>query len=622
MPTTLANISNNDPGATSTSPTSKGSVAQSDSDEKKTVRLHITPFNPALSKIYLPPSLLPLAQNISYHSVETFPEKGFGYVELPVMEAQKLKKKLNGSTLKGSKVRIEDAKPEKRKVSEDVSEVKDEEERPKKRSKKAKKENGVLDGTELPDDRKVKRGWTEPPTKNKKEKREKKSKDKEKGKEKKPRKESKYTKDPELLFKAKLTPVAAAEVSAKEKKDKKKEKKKSKAAKEVVVHEFEKNIKQPSFLKQTAVSTEKKPAVEYINGQGWVDEDGNVVEAEIGKVRNRRLLELVDPMPAKSTSEKQQSSTPSPKSSPAPRSSKKEKKPITKAASPLGASEPEDEASSVVSSLSSEEESDSDSDSEADPEVEANNSASSPAQASKGNTPEISLTPSSPVTKEVHPLEAIFKRAKPSLSLGLDATSTPGKGLAPINTSFSFFENNNSTSPTGESMEVDGDTAENLPATPYTQRDLEWRGLRSAAPTPDTAAVGRRFSFPWRNGSQEVDEDEDEDEEEEESDNEGKLEAVKELSSNTKANASTASHLPLVAEENEDEDAVAVAGGGAGGRKASEDEAEVPESEFKKWFWENQGSVNRAWKKGRRGTMKSKRLTDNKKAVGGGRRAD
>src|SRR6478752_3045535 len=85
-------------------------------DPNSIVRLHITPFTPALCKVYLAPSLLPLAQNISYHTLETFPDKGFGYVDLPAMEAQKLKKKLNGLTLKGSKVKIEEAKSEKRKA--------------------------------------------------------------------------------------------------------------------------------------------------------------------------------------------------------------------------------------------------------------------------------------------------------------------------------------------------------------------------------------------------------------------------------------------------------------------------------------------------------------------------
>lgn len=48
-----------------------------------------------------------------------------------------------------------------------------------------------------------------------------------------------------------------------------------------------------SKSKAKAKAKAKEP-VEYVNGKGWVDEDGNVVEAETGKARNRRALELVD----------------------------------------------------------------------------------------------------------------------------------------------------------------------------------------------------------------------------------------------------------------------------------------------------------------------------------------
>ena len=68
------------------------------------VRLHITPFNESLVDRYIPASLKDQASNISFHTVETAPERGFGYVDLPAVEAQKLKKKLNGMTLKGTKV--------------------------------------------------------------------------------------------------------------------------------------------------------------------------------------------------------------------------------------------------------------------------------------------------------------------------------------------------------------------------------------------------------------------------------------------------------------------------------------------------------------------------------------
>jgi hypothetical protein len=542
--------------------------AQPADDENKTVRLHITPLKPDLLKVYLAPSVLPLAKNVSYHTVETFPEKGFGYIELPEAEAQKLQRKLNGTTLRGSKVRIEMAKSEKRKAREEADAAKemDEAERPSKRAKKEKKkeeEQGVLEGGELDNDRKVKRGWTEVPSKGKKDRKEKKDKsDKEHKHE---QKKSKYTKEPEMLFKAKLTPVAATEVARKEKKDKKEKKEKREKSKEVVVHEFEKNSKTPSFLKEAKIATEKKPAVEYVNGQGWVDEDGNVVEPETGKARNRRVLELVD-RPVETEPKK-------------PAASKEQKSKVTP---PPVETESEADDSSVVSS-SSEDISDS------DVESDIESAPSTPAPTTDIPNPSEAIQPTPTGSKEVHPLEALFKRPKPSPG----TISITPKKLTPINTSFAFFEFNEDamdTEPTGEAVE-------NPPATPFTERDLEWRGTRSAAPTPDTAAIGRRFSFDWRKGSHEADND-DEDDDTDMPD----PEAAEQLSLNTKANASSkAPHLPGLAEEDEGEDAEAG--------------AENPESEFRKWFWENRGDLNRSWKKRRRDALKAKRLTENRKVM-------
>ena len=588
-----------------------------EADSSKTVRLHITPLKPELLKVYLAPSILPLARNISYHTVETFPEKGYGYVELPEQEAQKIKKKLNGTILKGSKVRIEMAKPEKRKVREEADAEADIGEKPSKRAKKDKKEKkdkaekrkrepGVFDGVELPDDRKVKRGWTEPVTaksRSSKDQKEKKSKD-----DKHQSKPSKYTKEPELLFKAKLEPVAATEHSRKEKKKDKKDKKERKTkTKEVIVHEFEKNTKTPSFLKAAKVSTEKKPPVEYANGLGWLDEDGTVVEPETKKAAHSRVLQLVDGKPLIEPPPTDSQGRPIVKAAPPPTDSqgrplkpaKKERKKTTPP--PESSSESEAE-SSVVSSSSEDELSSSESESE-DEEDEENASdlasvPSSPAQnesASKETHSASKTSPTSPSisSKEVHPLEALFKRAAPT------SLSTPTKP-PPINTSFSFFDNE-TTSPSAPADSTEA--TEGMPSTPFTQRDLEWRGLRSAAPTPDTAAIGRRFSFDWRKGSQEADEDEDMSE----------VDAGEQaqLDLNTKANTKE-KHLLGLAEE--DEDGLEGLAAGAEG-----DGEEKPESEFRKWFWENRGDINRAWKKRRREALKAKRHADNRKMAGGRR---
>src|ERR1700761_4372335 len=141
---------------------STNGLNQPEIPEEDRVRLHITPFNPEVVDKIIAPSIRPLASNISFHSLQTFPERGFGYVELPVMEAQKLKKKLNGSTLRGTKVRIEDAKPEKKRRGEGDEEA-EREQKARKTSKKEKKkrEDGVIPGHELEEGRHVKRGWTE-----------------------------------------------------------------------------------------------------------------------------------------------------------------------------------------------------------------------------------------------------------------------------------------------------------------------------------------------------------------------------------------------------------------------------------------------------------------------------
>lgn len=527
------------------------------------------------------------------------------------MEAQKLKKKLNGSILKGSKIRIEDAKPEKRKVDEkDEASAVEQEDRPAKRAKKEKKKkkDGVLSGFELPDTRKVKRGWTDPPMqgKAKTDKKDKKGK-----KDKRERvKESKYTKEPEMLFRTKLTPVAAAAASVG--KLEKSKNKKSKASRDVVVHEFSKTTKHASFLKSSQASGTSKPATEYVDGKGWVDEDGNVVEAETGKARRSRVLELAeapkegaqvdilrtDEEASSNDEDTSESDAPAKvedlqnKANSKPKSTPKSTKPIT---SPADSSESmtssSDESSSVVSS-SSESESESESASQASSSSISSSIPTRPLQ-------NVTITPASPSeTKEIHPLEALFKRPQPPM-LSITPSATPTR-LAPINTSFSFFG--------GENAEDDMDTAVNPPHTPFTRQDLQWRGLRSAAPTPDTAVIGGRFAFPWENSNEEEEED---------------AEAGAELNDNTKANAAT--HAYDGEDENEDDNVgMAEANSTPLGTRAlrsgisslgaeGEDDGEGEESAFAKWFWEHRGENNRAWKKRRREALKVKRQRENRR---------
>ncbi|RMZ83783.1 hypothetical protein DV738_g1068, partial [Chaetothyriales sp. CBS 135597] len=200
------------------------------SDQPSITRLHISPLTPDLLLAALGPQRLNAASNITYHSVQTAPDKPFGYVDLPSMEADKVKKKLHGAILKGKKMKVEDARPKKRRYTDldddaaaeapsDLSQTRGREKRT--------TEKNTLAGHELSPERKVKRGWTEP--------------------------------------------------KASSKKDREK----------ATVHEFERNTVEPTFLK-----TEKPKArtadLHYVDGQGWLDGEGNVVEKEPMNLLQRR----------------------------------------------------------------------------------------------------------------------------------------------------------------------------------------------------------------------------------------------------------------------------------------------------------------------------------------------
>jgi hypothetical protein len=164
-----------------------------------------------------------------------------------------------------------------------------------------------------------------------------------------------------------------------------------------------------------------------------------------------------------------------------------------------------------------------------------------------------------PITppRDIHPLEALFKRKAPS-------DTTPR--LHPINTSFSF----GITDDIDEDME---DPDPQYPSTPFTRT----RDIRSAAPTPDTAAIGRKFSFSFA-GNNNFSHDDD----------------IEEGYEDEEDQWQNANMEPL-------------------GVKEVKEGEEEEETEFAKWFWENRGDSNRAWKKRRRDVMKVKRQRENRR---------
>ncbi|KAI0969508.1 hypothetical protein F4678DRAFT_161792 [Xylaria arbuscula] len=575
-------------------------VAAEDPEDPEYTRLHITPFDLSLQNVVLPASVLPRARNISYHTIETFPEKRFGFVDLPTMDAEKLKKKLNGAVLKGAKIRVETARPES--VSEptaagtDATNTKSKKE--KKKSKKRKHEaDDVIEGVQL-QGRKVKRGWTtteqelieEKRKKARKDKTEKKlskdekedKKDKKDKKKKRPTVKSKYTDEAECLFKTKLPgPVPTTDVKDTEEDEEAsmhKKRRKRKSDREVIVHEFEKTTKYPTFLKSSSTAA-KAEATTFQDGVGWVDSTGKVVEPVRSKRRPEGIPAPDPPRPKKAT--------------PAPREEKADEDGI----------EDDDETSSSGSSSSDEEDDTSSSGSDEDvsdkggatatppkqlvPETPASNSPLAVAKSesarpkSSGSVTSLSIKipPTTPAAKKIHPLEALYKRPQ-----GDDGGAN---GSSETQQPFSFFGNE-------DDMEEDGEStvpaSQQAPMTPFTEQEFEFRNIRSAAPTPDTAHPSRSFNFWASQGSG------DDGEEENEVDGLGDVEEEEEEQQEEE-------------EEGEDVDMEDGNGIAAGGQTSQQTPAA---SDFQKQFWESRGDLNRAWRKRRKSAAKERRYRDNR----------
>lgn len=473
------------------------------------------------------------------------------------MEAQKIKKKLNGSILRGQRIKIEDARPTKQRNQEEETtspsmesmEVgKDKRET---LSKKRKRGTETLPAIEL-EGRKVKRGWTNPVVAKKSDRRSKGSKDSIK---------SKYTSGPECLFRTTLP--ANASTSAKDEpvatNPRSEGRKKKKQAKDVVIHEFSRTMKHATFLRPSAVSSITKEVSEYVEDKGWVDADGNIVEALVAR-------------PKKATSNKVQRG-----------SSARDSMMSIKAEENSNNENATEEAKKgpmrVVQEALVEDPSTSSSGTSSDNENEIDDGVSSESNFLRGDSSKLdkALGVPKPVpsvktpiglkidtsktedTMEqgttVHPLEALFKRRRP----GLKAPKIPGAAQ-----SFSFFDDDVEDASEDEAVGP-------MPMTPFTKQDFALRGLRSAAPTPDTAFPGKTYTiWPTNNVSEE---------------NGAEI-----------SNGTTPTQKQKAAQLN-----------------SQQDEAEVPVDDFQKWFYEHRGETNRAWKKRRKLAAKNKRQRENRK---------
>lgn len=499
-------------------------------------RLHICPLDADLLKIVVPAAVLPRARNVSYHTIQTFPENRYGFVELPSADAEKIRKKFHGSTLRGSKMKVEKAKPEKIREPEEEEDTgkkrkKKSSEEKEGRSKKRKTDYNTVEGVLLPEDRKVKRGWTTTTEDARREKKSKKSKDKDKAEKKGRKVKSKYTDKEECLMKTVVPANAptAGDVVAKNKN----KKKKGKSKREVVVHEFENTTKFPSFLKGSAdtapaATTSKLPTYPGVS---------NATTGEEANLEDIRAA-IID---AESDSDSDSSN----------------EEPATKAPKAKPDSESSDE----------------DSDAESDPPAEEtkedvpmpSHGGARPRSSGSAKNLSIQIPPSTPAAaKEVHPLEALYKKSKDGEAIqAAPAAAEP----------FSFFGGGGSDEEDEDEDEdeVDHAPSSQPPMTPYTKQDFEERHIRSAAPTPDTAHPSRMRMLWAPNGEDDLQEEEEEPE------------------SSPVRNG-----------------AAARGGEGAGAKEVAK------ETDFHSWFYENRREINRSWMDRRKAAKKERRQRDNR----------
>ena len=546
-------------------------------------RLHISPFNESLLPVIISSDLLKSASNISYHTLQTSPDADYGFIDIPSAEVKKLKSKFHGLILRGIKVRVEEARPSKRKGAMKDDQVSGpREDQRSAASRSFIREDSLFPAISLPNGRRVQRGWADS------------SSAKGAGK----RMEGVKPSGPrsnavgQCLFRTKLPPNMVPIKTAPEAKHSRRATEDT-LRKYAVVREFSSTTKYSSFLKQEGPRKHQKVVSEFVEGKGWVDEDGHVVET-LNSSQQRRLQGELLPVELLSLEMANVDECRG--------SNGQNSKEIEKDLQPVPGRIKAD-IDTDLSRLEDEPEAENEQSLSEAPDRQLN--TSKPSQTALGTKLDSSVAPAvsvrrssrctnepvSPLAttsvpilavtvptvpntptlantlegREVHPLESIFKkppiqakkRSAPKLKI---ETETP----------FSFFE-----------QDTDATSVDHMPQTPFTQRDMEYRGARSAAPTPDTAAPGKSFKLLWAE------------------DDDSEAQETKGVGSDNEES------IPNKAVQNEVPSSEMI--------DALIPENQSGEKSFEETFWERRGETNRAWKRRRRETGKFKRKMENKR---------
>ena len=606
------------------------------------IRLHISPFNESLVPSILNPRLTPSASNISFHTLQTFPERSYGFVDLSATEGKKLKNKLHGSILKGVQLLVEEARPS-RTRSEQGRNRYEEEDKSTRRIRYRRSfdpscaAGRPILGLRLPDHRRVQRGWTKPSSSIR-------------------RSGPKKPKDQLVRIRNTTTTAAAAatttpstsfhhEIShclfrvqipahrtsilptSKSTKDAKMGKRRAQHDQGTVVREFSSTTKFSTFLRDENVDKKGKSVSQYVDGKGWVDEDGKVVEGVSGSVNGRmpglRQETRKRPRSRRTESEGRQENLETPQASPLDHLEAEvvpvpvEKPPSTssrrtsRTARPKGSTEgPESPQTNSAHSSTH----------RTGPSL----SITIPGEVTITQPGQVTITQPGQVTtgsgRQVHPLESIFK--KPALP-GHVSEATPRTTIESKEQPFNFFghvddDDDDDKEGDGERDRRGRTKVANLlpvPLTPFTQQDFQHRGLRSAAPTPDTAAPGKRFSFSWRTDNEDETVDDDDDDDDEVGDGDEGHQRNRPDESN-KTNVLTPPNSDQVIEWNtsaDPNDHDVMKEGGDRDRRPPTNDDDDDQKPFEDRFWDERANTNRIWRRRKRETGKVRRRLENKR---------
>ncbi|KAI6249906.1 hypothetical protein HI914_02026 [Erysiphe necator] len=178
-----------------------------------------------------------------------------------------------------------------------------------------------------------------------------------------------------------------------------------------------------------------------------------------------------------------------------------------------------------------------------------------------------------PQSNQVHPLASLYKKSD---------TQEP-------KSHFKFFptEDEHDDSPNSQAQ-ASPHYKPQSPLTPFTKRDFESRDIRSSAPTPDTIHNKKGYILPYEFEESICFENEDEN-----------------VEYNDKGNRPSGCEQVERSSIWTNDD--------MGKENTSNECNSENQSDFQKWFWANQGQINRGWKKRRKLVMKEQKQKNKSK---------